>query len=216
MTLLLYAITDWKPKSIQGAGLQGRPLWGIGGDGLTAVVSDHHAGSWNGRQAALLEYERVVERLNARGAVLPARFGTLMRDEAAARDLLRARRQQLLASLDRVRDAVELGVQVRWHKPAEAAVTGSGTAYMLERLERHRRSRAISNRFAPLRAIARRNDERLGPAPDVALAGSYLVGVDRVEDFLALIRATDDELDEASLVCTGPWPPYSFCEGASP
>jgi hypothetical protein len=43
---------------------------------------------------------------------------------------------------------------------------------------------------------------------------AYLVDRGRVREFVAMVEQLDDRLDDVELVCTGPWPPYSFAEGA--
>ena len=51
--------------------------------------------------------------------------------------------------------------------------------------------------------------------PAVPLSASYLVDRDSVEEFRAAVAALDDEHADVTLVCTGPWPPYSFVENAA-
>ena len=41
---------------------------------------------------------------------------------------------------------------------------------------------------------------------------AYLVDRELVEDFTASLRRLDQQLRDVELVCTGPWPPYSFAE----
>jgi hypothetical protein len=42
---------------------------------------------------------------------------------------------------------------------------------------------------------------------------AYLVDQERISEFVALVEQLDARLDDVELVCTGPWPPYSFAEG---
>ena len=49
---------------------------------------------------------------------------------------------------------------------------------------------------------------------DPAVLDAYLVDRARVDEFVALAAQLGDGLDDVELVCTGPWPPYSFAEGA--
>jgi hypothetical protein len=50
------------------------------------------------------------------------------------------------------------------------------------------------------------------PSRDL-LRVAYLVDRDDVEAFVALVRRLQDEHEDLALVCTGPWPPFSFAEG---
>ena len=60
---------------------------------------------------ALWVHERVVERIMTDRAVLPMRFGSRLPDDDALRELLAARRQEFLATLQRVRGRVEVSVR---------------------------------------------------------------------------------------------------------
>ena len=60
-----------------------------------------------------------------------------------------------------------------------------------------------------LAALARDSRERAGDEP---LRAAYLVGHDDVEGFVARVRELQDEHPELAILCTGPWPPYSFAE----
>ena len=153
-------------------------LYAVRHGALAAVVADHEAPEPT--PEALRRHETVVEGLMGDGPLLPMRFGSVSDDVAS---LLAERHDELLAALERVRGAVELGVRT------ENGTATSGTEYMMRRL-----------------AVVRAHEELAGLAR-ASVRGAYLVDEDAVEDF----RARVDELDD-DLVCTGPWPPYSFCE----
>ena len=201
MTLLLYAITD--REHVTGDGLCGAPLVQVRGSGLGAVVSHQPAPA----PEQMWEYERVVESLMTSGAILPARFGTVLQHEDAVQGFLSERRDELARGLDRVRGAVEMGVRVQWVDDAE---TESGTAYMLGRLALLRAAREIAQRLAPLRTVARLGKVAVMPRRGVAVLAAYLVEHHRVDEFADRCQRLTDELAPAELTCTGPWPPYSF------
>ena len=52
------------------------------------------------------------------------------------------------------------------------------------------------------------------PAPEL-LRAAYLVEREAVEPFVARVRELQREHPALSLLCTGPWPPYSFAEDPS-
>jgi gas vesicle protein GvpL/GvpF len=218
--LYVYAITD-APGPPRRRGLGGAELRSVGEDGLFAVVSDYTGGPLEGTADSLWAHEEVVEGLLGEAAVLPLRFGSLVEDEGAVRALLRERRVEFVRALERIGGAVELGVRVALPDGEHATVgvagapqgegTGPGTAYMLGRLDRERRAADVAARVhRPLTRIARESIRRDRSLRGSVLSASYLVDVDRVDAFRARVDELSDALDNATVVCTGPWPAYSF------
>jgi len=216
--LYLYAITE-SPQPPEGPGLRGAALRAIGDDGLFAIASEHDDLRLEANEDDLWAHEGVIEELMDRAAVLPMRLGSTLPDDGAVRATLRERREEFGEALERVTGAVELGVRAfaepvpeRQPEGATAATAGGpGTAYMMARLERERRgSEAAARIHEPLAALARQSTRRLTPQPRALLNVSYLVDRDRVDAFRARVEDLEGELDEATIVCTGPWPPYSF------
>lgn len=215
--LHVYAITDSAPDSL-GVGLHGAPLRRLDLGGIFAIVSEHEQAPHSGIEE-LWRHEEVMERLMAQGAVLPMRFGASAASEAELEADLRPRRDDFKARLDEVTGTVELSVRVAFFPPAEhlrrsaggdPATPPTGTEYMRERGRALGAREAAEARYhEPLSALSRRTripSARLG-AGDFKAA--YLVEADRVEAFTALVDRLGKE-GEASVSCTGPWPPYSF------
>lgn len=218
MSLLLYGIVEAAGDSPSDQGLDGRPLRGVAEGPLLAVVSDHDGVDPEPTAAAMTAYEHIVCRLMDRAAILPARFGSVLADEPAVRALLRGRRTDLLARLRRVRGAVEIGLRASWRdggRPRPDAPGQSGTSYLRDRLELRQSARRVAGELEPLSAIALSARRTLVPRPDVPVLDAYLVDGGRVDEFVALVEQLDGALEDVELVCTGPWPPYSFAEGAS-
>ncbi len=212
MSPLLYAVTDGDPDAIEGTGIDGRPLRAVACEGLVAVVGEVGAGL-DLSEEHVWRYEETVEGLMSGRAILPARFGSVVDDDDAARAALRARRDELAGALEEVRGAVELAVRAIWSDGTEAPgadVPRDGTDYMLGRLKLLHRAERIAGRLEPLGALARRSTQSLLVRPSVPILGSYLVDDARVAEFGAAVRRLDAELAEVSLSCSGPWPPYSF------
>jgi Gas vesicle synthesis protein GvpL/GvpF len=222
VSLLLYAIADADPNEIDGIGIGQAPLRAVGQRGLLAVVAERpdsartaeDASSVSGQHETLWEYERVIERLMASHPVLPARFGTVLSDEAEAQALLESREHGLGKALRLVRDAVELGLRVGWRTEPETGPE-SGTAYMTRRLGQLRRARDIAEALTPLHELARASQICVAPRPELAVAAAYLVDRSLVSAFADKVARLDRQLDDAVIVCTGPWPPYSFADSAS-
>ena len=217
--LYLYAITE-DPRAPDERGLHGAPLRSIGEHRLFAIASEHAEKPADAGVDDLWAHEAVVEAAMKLGSVLPVRFGTTLLDELAVGALLRRRRVELKDALARVRDRVELGVRALAPPAETPAATpdrdvGPGTAYMLGRLEEQRRAAAAAARIhEPLAALACESVRNAKAAPAAGLNVAYLVDRDRVDAF----RARVEELAEshhAAVVCTGPWPPYSFTAEAA-
>jgi hypothetical protein len=217
MSLLVYGIVEATGRDPRDVGLDGQSLRVVAEGPLAAVVADHVGDRVEPTANALSAYERTVRRLMERGAVLPAQFGSVVEDEAEVLELLRRRQKDLVARLQRVRGAVEIGLRASWRDgfrmPTEAR-SQSGTSYLRDRLELRQSARRVATELEPLGALARSSRRVIASRPDLPVLDSYLVDSGRVNEFVALVEQLDDRLDEVELVCTGPWPPYSFAEGA--
>jgi hypothetical protein len=215
MTLLLYAIANGDHVVAPGiSGLDDRPLHSVARGDLAAVVGECQAEP-AATPDVLLRFEQAVEELMGDRTVLPARFGTVMADENAAAQLLISRRDQFADALQRVDGAVELGVRAGWPNgdspPSRPSGPDAGAEYLLGRLDRRHRARRLADEVdAALGDLARESSCRILGRPESTVTAAYLVPRPQVEEFLARCRSLKDTIAGASLVCTGPWPPYSF------
>ena len=216
MSLLIYGIVEGGGIDTGGIDLLTGRLRTVSEGQLVAVVSEHSGPPPEPTAAALADFERTVRALMDRVPILPAQFGSVLEAEADVRDFLRRRGEDLLARLERVRGAVEIGLRASWrHRgalPNERAE--SGTAYLRDRLELREQARRVAHQLDPLTALALSSRRVLAPRPDLPVLDAYLVDRGRVDEFVALVEKLGGGLDDVDLVCTGPWPPYSFAEGA--
>ncbi|MGN6814771.1 MAG: GvpL/GvpF family gas vesicle protein [Solirubrobacterales bacterium] len=222
MMVYVYAISD--RGGLPGiSGLHGSRLFSVPADGLYAIASEHQRKP-ESNEDAIWSHESVVEAAMAIGTVLPMRFGTLVLDASQLQRTVRARREEFEAALLRVRGAVELSVRAQLGASAtqpdqlDAAGAGAdlpGTAYLQRRLEEEQRSgQAADLIHAPLASLAREARQRTPAAPGT-LKAAYLVDRERVDEFGERVGELSRELDGTAIACTGPWPPYSFVEGAA-
>lgn len=217
MTVLVYGITEASGAPLDVTGLDRRPLREITVDSLAAIVGDHAGAPPEPAIGALQAYEQAVRQLMDERAILPAQFGSVMADDGAVRAMLRHRHADLLARLDQVRGAVELALRAVWldggdgtsEQPSE-----SGTEYLRRRMDRRQHARKVAGDLDPLKELARGCRRALIPRPELPVLDAYLVDRGRVDEFVALVEELDGRIDDVELVCTGPWPPYSFAEGA--
>lgn len=191
----LYAITD-DPAPPE------PPLVAVHGEGLTALCGPAERREMTAE--VLWRHEEVVEALMRERDLLPVRFGTLVEDEAAAQRALDERHEELATSLDRVRGAVELAVRANRRDPDEPQFFRSGAEYMQAKARRAEEAGLLHD---PLAFLARDSIVRQGPE---LLRAAYLVDRDAVEGFVGLVKRLEANLDDVHVLCTGPWPPYSF------
>jgi hypothetical protein len=79
------------------------------------------------------------------------------------------------------------------------------------RQERQRAAEDLVKRiYPPLAELARDATHRVLPAPDTPIVAAYLVPRDGAAHFRRRVMQLDDTHDGVTLICTGPWPPYSF------
>jgi hypothetical protein len=183
------------------------PLRAVPCGDLTAICApavEESAGA-----EALWRHEELVESLMETRDLLPVRFGTLLTDDEAVAHAVGERGGQLVGRLEMVRGAVELALRVDdpATQPRLRTAAATGTEYMRLQAERFRSVRLIHDELA---ALAR--DTVTLPGPELVRA-AYLVERTGVDDFVARVRTLQDANPELVLICTGPWPPYSFAEG---
>ncbi|SCL62971.1 Gas vesicle synthesis protein GvpL/GvpF [Micromonospora citrea] len=228
------------------AGMDGAPVRAVRAAGLVAVVSAAPLSEYgeealrrNLEDLAWLEraaraHHAVVAALSRAGAVVPARLATVHHDDARVAGQLVARRDELVAILDRLAGRDEWGVKgyvvpgatPRTSEP-DGSGGGAGAAYLRRRRaqltarEEGQRiaadaAAAVHGELAGHAVAARRHppqDRRLSGAPTaMVLNGAYLVEQGTLADFRRLVDALADGHPEIRLELTGPWPPYSFAE----
>jgi Gas vesicle synthesis protein GvpL/GvpF len=206
----LYAITDDPGPPLPDVG----PLRLVRTDGLAGVCTP--AGETDYSAEAFWRHEEVVEALMADRDLLPVRYGTRLEDEGAVARAIGERRAELAAALDRVRGAVELSVRVmttstRQAAPPPGQATGGAEYLRLKARADASRDRAVRAVHDPLSEVARASIE--GRArPQELLRAAYLVERDAVESFAAAVARLQEATPDLSILCTGPWPPYSFVD----
>ena len=189
----VYGVVDELRELPQLSGVGGAPLERRRVSGLELVVSDRAVAEVT--QDAVLDHAAVVEELMCRcGAVLPAQFGPPFGDEDDLTTAIRGRAEALARGLDRVRGCVEFGLRVAG--PERAPAAGSGAAYMRALLAQER---AVAKVHEPLAALSR-----------ATTPGAYLIPKENVAAFREAVERLAAEHPQLTIVCTGPWPPYSF------
>ncbi|MBN6038980.1 GvpL/GvpF family gas vesicle protein [Amycolatopsis sp. 195334CR] len=166
-------------------------------------------------------HDAVVRAVFEHQPVLPFRFGTILRDRAAAVRLLTERHTPAGEALDRVAGHREWGVRARSVPDTgerEPAGDLSGTEYLAMRRRRlaaaERTRRRGAGAAAGLHEALLRLATDCAPkcSPGLLLDTAYLVHADRETEFHAEIERVRGEV---LVDITGPWPPYSFARSAA-
>ncbi len=203
-------------------GLAQAPLDGVREGHLLAVVSRHSHPPGDPALDALWVHERVVEAIMAHRAVLPMRFGSKLADDDALRQVLAARQQEFLTTLARVRGRVE--VSVRAMQPLGAAlpaaefaahrsppIATSGREYLEAKLRNGRRSdREVAALHEPLASLAVEVSRQRARSREELLRASYLIETAVLARFRGTVERLQRTHPGVAILCTGPWPPYSF------
>ena len=209
-------------------------------DGIAAVVGPSDADDYQGLAReelvnVLLQHQRVVEEVLPVFPVLPAKFGTVLADEARVVELLTRGHDLLRDELERLAACVQMEVVVQWDIQKVFAEIGSD-----ERIEQVRAAAAaapaaqadamrillgqtvqalLEQRRAELkdRLLPRLQETgrevHANPLMDDKMVLNLALLVDEPGRLRldALLPELDEEL-EGSLVfrCVGPLPPYTF------
>jgi hypothetical protein len=209
--IALYAVTDAPGRALPDLA----PLRVVPSGRLALVYGPAAEGEVSAE--ALWRHEELVEALMDAGDVLPFRYGTRCEDESAAARVVGERETELAAALERVRGAVELAVRVlvveRPEPRAGRAAPADAAGYVAAKASAAALARAVVDSVhEPLSAMARASHVRAASEPSEALRGAYLVDRERVEEFAAGVASLQSRRPDLRLLCTGPWPPYSFAE----
>lgn len=239
MMSYVYAVTDRPNEPLPPQlGLDDEALAQVVFRDIGAVVSAHDGSHVSAAADKVWRHEQVVESLMSSHAVLPMRFGTLLASFDEVEDMLRRGYSMFVEDIARVRDHVEVGIRFLVLREAESAqissansasrlppldglaqsATAPGTAYLRtkligehERRDRHRTELELvrkTYRILAEHATASKLDGDVADAP--AVSAAFLVHRGGLASFQQLVVRLADADRELALLCTGPWPAYSF------
>lgn len=206
----VYGVVDGLEELPPVAGLEGAPLERRRVDGFELVLSRGETPpSAEVSREAVLRHAQIVEELMSRSAaLLPAQLGHAFRDDEELAAAIRGQASQLARGLDRVRGCVEFGLRAVAAPVGDSDTARSGSEYMRARLEEARRQdRLVGDLHQPLARLARESTLRRAGAGEIRAA--YLVGREESAAFREAVSRLGD-IAGVTVVCTGPWPPYSF------
>ena len=215
--LYLYALLGTAPPPGRWRGLRGEPLRFVRVAGLVLAAGPMSRAP-GPSLSALRRHDAVVRRLaGAVPAVLPARFGALVRDGAALAELIAPQAATLRRALAQVAGREQMTLRLYGStrrgeiKTAVPLPAGPGTRYLASR-------GAATLRAQPDLARLRRtlaglvHAERIEPSQTPPLLGSVYHLVDRGQRraYQRALRRVTCQLADLRVVPSGPWTPYAF------
>jgi hypothetical protein len=206
--LYVFAITREAPA---GFAFEGHRVEFVPAGGAVAAVERTASRQTISEAALRLQHEIVLQIAARVDEILPVRFGALV-DDRELDGLLTRRQSSIREALDLVRGRVQMTIRGRDAGAAEpvaevrSAPGATGTAYLEAR-------RLAAIRPPPAAAVAaisvvrhlvkaERHDNTRAPG----WAIYHLIERGRVGDYLARLSGCDP----ASLIVSGPWPPFAF------
>lgn len=209
-TLYVYALTEpGMPRRVQILGHALRILT----IGQVQVVVEYHEERPEATTESLREQHAVVVELDSRSnALLPARFGTVLR-ERALRSTVSEHEAEILQALARVRGRQQMTVRVFGAPDTARPVddrTSTGTAFLESR---RFRAHYIPAEAATIRTLigALATAERVEAGErGLRVTVFHLVARQAVEAYRRQAEALHPALAPHEVTVTGPWPPFAF------
>ena len=212
MSLYLYAVLGEDPPPPP----RGSRLRYLACGGLVAVVRAAERVPAP-RPAALRRHAEVVRTLwDAAPAVLPARFASIVTDEAELMRALQPRLAELRAALALVRGRAQMTLRVfapgRPARAAPAREPASGREFLAARAAWWRGADVpgLPALLEALRALHAAERVERHDTPPMAASVYHLVDRARVAEYR---RAVAGRRGRLRLRVSGPWPPYAFAPG---
>ena len=208
----LYAITDSSAPPLPDVG----SLRTIASGELAAVCAPATEAAVT--PELLWRHEQVVEALMDDRDVLPVRYGTRVPDETSVARILEQEYERLAERLEFVRGAAEVSVRAFAAdcgsiEPAAGQQPMTGGDYLRGRARELASEREAARAIhEPLTALARAVRQTQTGFPHEVLRAAYLLDDADVAAFGELVVKLQAANPTLQLVCTGPWPPYSFAE----
>ncbi|HEU5193755.1 MAG TPA: GvpL/GvpF family gas vesicle protein [Methylomirabilota bacterium] len=224
MSVYLYAVLGGRPAADCGQGICAEALRLVVVGDLVALVGDVPA-TPEVTAMTLRAQDALLRRLAAGvDAVLPARFGTLLDDDAALTDALTRRRAPLAEALGLVAGCEQMTVRI-WGDSAApaplargAAADGPGTRYLTERRRAHEAAHSVPE-IEPLRQrlgdLVRAERAERHDRPPLLATVQHLVPRGAGGRYVAVVDDCRTRLTACRISVTGPWLPYAFGEAAA-
>ena len=238
---LVYCVFETRSDSHPATpvGVDGLPVHVVEDNGLSAAVSRVPGRIREMRTDVprVMAYEKVVETFHRDRAVLPMRYGCVMKDGAQVLELLHKHRGEYQSALTELEGCVEMGVRIiaqvekretRNESPFDVSTYSGGGAYLTARKGHYaevdrsfQMEAAMAERCcAAFDGLFARRKTEYCPASNAVflvptLSLSFLVKRERENAFRRAFRTLSLGESERMLL-SGPWPPYNFVPSDQP
>lgn len=172
---------------------------------------------------ASVAHQRAISAIAAKADILPARFGTVFRDEKSLLSHIRERLQSIRQDFKRVKDSDEWGVKLFAEVPSSRPIAPakSGREYLQakaamlprknDKLKPDEEIVEFANKLSAIAKEAAPGGSVSGGQRGLLYQVTLLVPRSRQKKFHALLKQFSDRWRGTRRIeCTGPWPPYSF------
>ena len=234
--LYLYGVTQSQPEkpiAQVGVDLQS-PVEAIESEGVICWVSRVSAEDFETSLTRNMEnldwlatasvaHQRAIQAISQHADILPARFGSIFRDEQSLAAHIQKHLIQISRDFKRVKDADEWGVKIFESAPTTTAVpkVSSGKEYLLAKaalLPKKKSAQIPAEDLAEFQSALDKVAAESAPAGRISSGQRGLL----FQTSLLVKRANRQHLesvlkkfsrqwsDTRRIECTGPWPPYSF------
>jgi Gas vesicle synthesis protein GvpL/GvpF len=209
MPLLVYCIADdASGGEPAGVGVHGAAVGSVSESGLSIFVSEYRPGADNSARSTVLEFQRVLETLLGRMAILPFRFPTVMGDESEVREFLREHAEGYKKALIQLRDLVQMEVHLRAGE-SKGEKARSGTEYL--RAKQARRRELAGAALAIRKSVGAQVRNWREHESEDGTRCYALVAKSAVADFLERIKRAEIS-PRCQARVTGPWPATEFID----
>jgi hypothetical protein len=215
MPVLAYCITESGFQAVPVlTGVAGAPVENLTEGELRCFISEFRTQpEWNAT-AAVLKFNSVLQHLLSRTGIIPFRFPTVLGDQSELRDYIREHSEQYREALHRLKDDVQMEVQVTLKSSrAEDQTTTSGREYLQQR---QTRSQTLEQTAAKLQELtAGLTRDWLQKANSQGLRCYALVKRSSVGDLQRIVSEFTGPA-EVKVRVTGPWAATEFMSLPAP
>jgi hypothetical protein len=234
--LYLYGVTQSRPaKAIVHVGVDLQsPVEAIETEGVTCWISRVSAEDFelsltknmenlDWLATASVAHQRAIQAVSQHADILPARFGTVFRDEHSLAAHIQKHLKQILRDFERVKDADEWGIKIFETAPTPTTVpkVSSGKEYLMAKaalLPKKKTAQIPAEELSELENALGEISKESAPAGRISSGQRGLL----FQTSLLVKRANRQRLESVlkkfsrqwaenrRIECTGPWPPYSF------
>jgi hypothetical protein len=191
------AILCNEEKSFGKIGMNNSEVYTIPYRGIAAVVSDSPMKDYELTEDNTKRHEKVIRQVMEEHAVVPAEFGTIIKNETILRRLLKKAYDPTKECLKLVDNMVELGVK---------AVLYENTVFA----DAKQRKECISDILESLKATAKQAVTGDLFSDRLILNASFLVNKEDVDAFSNEVARLQNKHSPLKFLYSGPWAPHNF------